>query len=161
MEEAYDDLQKEIILRAKKKALRLLEFSDRTEKELRDKLKEGEFPPFAVDEAIEYVRSYHYIDDARYAEHYLLARQNTKSLFEIRHGLSEKGVDSDIIEQTLINTEVDEKETVKRLFLKKYGTKDLTDSKTFEKAIRYFSSHGFRYPDIKAAVTEAVEEKKE
>lgn len=57
----------ELISEAKKKAMNLLLYMDRTEKQLRDKLEEGEFPPQAVSEAISYVKSFHYLDDERYA----------------------------------------------------------------------------------------------
>ena len=103
MNEEYDDLQKEIIRQAKARALKILEFSDKTEKQLRDKLKEGEFPPFAVDEAIEYVRGFHYIDDLRYAEAYIRGRRSRKSTYELRMELRQKGLDPDTIETALVN----------------------------------------------------------
>ena len=47
---------------AKAKALRLLEHMDRTEHQLRVKLKEQDFSEQEIDEAVRYVESYHYID---------------------------------------------------------------------------------------------------
>ena len=44
--------------RARKKAMRLLEHMDRTEKGLTDKLRQAEFSPDAVEDAIAYVKSY-------------------------------------------------------------------------------------------------------
>ena len=44
--------------RARKKAMRLLEHMDRTEKGLTDKLRQAEFSPEAVEDAIAYVKSY-------------------------------------------------------------------------------------------------------
>ena len=57
--------------RARKKAMRLLEHMDRTEKGLTDKLRQAEFSPEAVEDAIAYVKSYGYINDARYARTYI------------------------------------------------------------------------------------------
>ena len=51
--------------RARKKAMRLLEHMDRTEKGLTDKLRQAEFSPEAVEDALAYVKSYGYINDAR------------------------------------------------------------------------------------------------
>lgn len=158
MNEEYDDLQKEIIRQAKARALKILEFSDKTEKQLRDKLKEGEFPPFAVDEAVEYVRGYHYIDDLRYAEAYIRGRRSRKSTYELRMELRQKGVDADTIETALENEPSDELSALKELFIKKYGRKDLSDPKTYEKAFRYFATKGYGFDDIKRAISEAVEE---
>ena len=59
--------------RAKHRALYLLERADRTEQELRSKL-EKTYEPEIVEEAIAYVRQYHYIDDKRYAVNYLGSR---------------------------------------------------------------------------------------
>lgn len=161
MNEEYDDLQKEIIRQAKARALKILEFSDKTEKQLRDKLKEGEFPPFAVDEAIEYVRGFHYIDDLRYAEAYIRGRRSRKSTYELRMELRQKGLDPDTIETALENEPPDEENTLKELFLKKYGRKDLSDPKTYEKAFRYFSAKGYGFDDIKKAISSAVEEQED
>ena len=147
----------QIIRQAKARALKILEFSDKTEKQLRDKLKEGEFPPFAVDEAIEYVRGFHYIDDLRYAEAYIRGRRSRKSTYELRMELRQKGLYQDTIETALVNEPPDEENTLKELFLKKYGRKDLSDPKTYEKAFRYFAAKGYGFDDIKKAISSAVE----
>ena len=47
-------------LEAKKKAMSLLKYMDRTEWQLRDKLSLKGFSEGAIEEAIEYVKSFHY-----------------------------------------------------------------------------------------------------
>ena len=158
MSTEYTEAEQEIILRAKKKALKLLEFQDRTERQLRDKLKEGEFPPFAVDEAVEYVRSFHYIDDLRYARAFVENRKSSRSRYELLHMMKERGIDEETITKVLDEAELDEQSALESLFLKKYGKKDLTDPKTYEKAFRYFSTKGYRYQDIKRALEKVVSE---
>ena len=153
----HSEIQAEVIREARKKALRLLTISDRTEFQLREKLREGGFPPEAVDDAVEYVRSFHYIDDRRYAEAFIRSRKDEKSLFELRMELRKRGVGEDLADEVLQETETDERAVISRLFEKKYASKDLSDPKIFERAFRYFGSRGFSYEDIKAAVTEAVE----
>ena len=153
----HSEIQAEVIREARKKALRLLTVSDRTEFQLREKLREGGFPPEAIDDAVEYVRSYHYIDDCRYAEAFIRSRKDEKSLFELRMELRKRGVGEDLADEVLREAELDERSVISRLFEKKYASKDLSDPKIFERAFRYFGSRGFSYEDIKAAVTEAVE----
>ena len=153
----HSEIQAEVIREARKKALRLLTISDRTEFQLREKLREGGFPPEAVDDAVEYVRSFHYIDDRRYAEAFIRSRKDEKSLFELRMELRKRGVGEDLADEVLQEAEPDERAVISRLFEKKYASKDLSDPKIFERAFRYFGSRGFSYEDIKAAVTEAVE----
>ena len=147
-------------IEARKKALRLLEFADRTEKQLRDKLLEGGFSEEETEDALEYARSFHYLDDRRYAENFVRARLGEKSLFEIRHMLRDRGVSPENIELVLMQSEEQEegsdRETVERLFLKKYGRQDLSDPKVYERAFRYFSNRGFRYEDIRAALEAAI-----
>ena len=43
-------------------ALSLLEYRDRTEAEMRRKLKEREYAPEAVEETIYFLKEYHYLD---------------------------------------------------------------------------------------------------
>ena len=58
-------LQKVICKRAKLRAMHLLEDMDRSESALRKKLRQGLYPPEAVEAAISYVKSFGYLDDAR------------------------------------------------------------------------------------------------
>ena len=82
--------------RARKKAMRLLEHMDRTEKGLTDKLRQAEFSPEAVEDAIAYVKSYGYINDARYARTYISFRMESRSRQKILSELQLKGVDRQI-----------------------------------------------------------------
>ena len=154
----YTELTEEVIRLCKLKAMHLLEYSDRTEAQLKSKLEEGGFPPSAVSEAIDYVKSFHYIDDRRYAESYIRVNKERKSRLQLKKILSERGVSRQIIDDVMQDTEFDETDSIKRQFLKKYANADLTDPKTYEKAMRYFASKGYGYSDIKDAVTEALEE---
>ncbi|MBP5294824.1 MAG: regulatory protein RecX [Lachnospiraceae bacterium] len=153
----HSDIRNEVIKEAEKKALRLLTISDRTEYQLREKLREGDFPPEAIDAAISYVRSYHYIDDGRYAEVYVRSKKNEKSVYEIRMELRKRGVSEDLIENAILSGDLDDRKVIRHLFEKKYRAKDLTDPKIYERAFRYFGSRGFSYEDIRSAVTEALE----
>ena len=73
--------------------MRLLEHMDRTEKGLTDKLRQAEFSPEAVEDAIAYVKSYGYINDARYARTYISFRIESRSRQKILTELQMKGVD--------------------------------------------------------------------
>ena len=66
--EQYNKIIYEIIgKRAKKRAMYLLEQMDRSERKLREKLTQNQYPEECVDFAIDYVKKYHYLDDYRYA----------------------------------------------------------------------------------------------
>ena len=154
-EEAPDDLSAEVVRLCILKAMHYLQYSDRTEYQLRQKLKEGGFPPSAVDEAVDYVKTFHYIDDRRYAESYLRVSRERKSIREIREGLKNRGIDRDLIEEVLNEADTDEVSVIKNQAEKKYGAALIEDRKIREKAIRYFSSRGFSYSVIRKALDEA------
>ena len=61
-----------------------------------------------------------------------------------------------IVGEVLEEAEIDETENIRRQFIKKYGSSDLSDRKTYEKAFRYFSSRGYGYNDIRTALVSAL-----
>ena len=73
-DEVYEKLAGEVLTkRAKHRAMYLLLGQMRTKKELEDKLRKDGYPERAIEEAVSYVESFHYIDDRAYVEQYLAA----------------------------------------------------------------------------------------
>ena len=71
-EEIYRELVEQVLTkRAKLRAMHLLEKMDRTKGELRKKLEQGGYPSIAIEAALDYVESFQYIDDDRYAARYI------------------------------------------------------------------------------------------
>ena len=153
-DEASENLSAEVVRLCIMKAMHYLQYSDRTEYQLRQKLKEGEFPPSAIDEAVDYVKSFHYIDDRRYAESYIRVSKERKSVREIREGLRNRGIDRDLADEVLEEAFPDEISVVKKQAERKYGAALKEDRKLREKAVRYFSSRGFSYSVIRKALDE-------
>jgi len=126
-ESSYDSIMTELLpKRAKKRAMNLLLKNDMTERKLRDKLSDNHYPSQCIDEAIDYVKIYNYIDDSRYAKCYIEAKANSMSKMTIRNKLIEKGVSKVVAEAALqsyyefdpLNVNVEE-ELIKKLLLKK------------------------------------------
>ncbi len=100
--ETAEEILKELLpKRAKLRVMNLLKSRDYTEARLREKLSEGGYPDTVVEEAIEYVRSYHYIDDARYAGDFIRSRMQRASRRKITADLMQRGVDPELIERTM------------------------------------------------------------
>ncbi len=136
--------------RAKRRALYLLEQMDRTEAQLRRKLREGHYPDAIVDEAVEYVRSYHYIDDLRYAESYIRFQQEHKSRMQIIQTLRTRGVAADVIDQALETTyESDEGELIRRLLVKRGYDPTTADEKEKSRTFQYLCRKGFSVSEIR------------
>ena len=139
----------DISIRAKKRAMHLLERMDRTEHQLREKLMASEYPEEVIEEAIAYVKSFHYIDDKRYAENYTRYRKENLSRQQIKQKLMQKGVARETIELA-IEEEYDTDETVhiRRLLEKKHYDSSLKDDGEFRRVYNYLLRRGFRSSDI-------------
>lgn len=141
-----DDMIKE----AKLKALSLLNYMDRTESQLRQKLKEKSFSDEAIEEAIRYVKSFGYINDAGYAQRYILNKQGSKSRREIYASLSQKGVGREDIELAMEHCyeAEDELTAICRLCEKKhFVTEEATDVEQ-KRMYNYLLRKGFRHEDV-------------
>lgn len=140
-------------LRAKKRAMYLLEKMDRTEKQLRDKLEAGDYPAEAVELALDYVKSYHYIDDYRYACTYIRMGQEKKSAQLLKLDLMKKGVARDIISQALEDEfEADELVQIRQWLVKKKYDMDEKDRTKKQKMYQFLMRKGFRSSDILKAM---------
>ena len=139
----------DISIKAKKRALYLLERMDRTEHQLREKLKASEYPDEVVEEAIAYVKSFHYLDDERYAEIFTRYRKDRMSRQQIKQKLMAKGVAKDLILNAL-EEEYDADETVhiRNILEKKHFSSDTADEKEFRRTYNYLLRRGFRSNDI-------------
>ena len=84
-------------------ALKVIEYRDRTEKELREKLKEKGFGENLIDDELEFLKSYGFINDARYAERFTADAINLKKWGKsrIKSELIRKGVDRELIDNTI------------------------------------------------------------
>ena len=141
---------------ARRKAMRLLEHMDRTERGLREKLRQAGFSPLAVDYALAYVESYGYIDDERYARTYIAYRMNTKSRQKIIQELVVKGVDKETAsaaweEEVALNMP-DEREILYRTVEKKYAPDTELDEKEMRRLQGYLVRRGFSFSDIKSVL---------
>lgn len=136
---------------AKLKALSLLTDMDRTEAQLRQKLKQKAYEDDVIEQTIDYVKSFGYIDDVKYARRFVENRKKTKSRQEISALLSQKGVKREFITEALdiCYTSEDAAEAIRYLAEKKhYSAEDSTDVEK-RKICDYLLRKGFYYEDIR------------
>lgn len=155
-EETYRIIMSEILgKRAKKRAMYLLERQDRTEKQLYDKLCQNGYPKECVTEAVEYVKSYHYIDDLRYARTYIRFHQEKKSRQKLKLDLLTKGVNRNTIEQALEEEfELDESEKITELLRKRRYQGEMADENEKRRIYQFLMRRGFKSSDILRAMNE-------
>ncbi|MBU5478850.1 recombination regulator RecX [Eubacterium sp. MSJ-13] len=111
---AADEKKNDEILKAKKRAMLILQHNDRTEWELTDKLLKAGFSDEAVSEAIEYVRGFHYIDDERYAKRFVEIYHESRSIKRLKQDLYKRHVADEYIELALENIDYDDSTALKR-----------------------------------------------
>lgn len=157
--ETYDTIRKDVILkRAKLRAMHLLTDMPRTEKGLREKLKQNQYPEDLIDQTMDYVSSFGYLNDLRYAENYIDLHKKQKSKKELRGALLQKGVPSEQIDfafESFYDGE-EELEAIQTLIRKKRVDVLHATDEQLQKLYGYLGRKGFRYEQIRKAV-EALE----
>ena len=119
------------------------------EQQLREKLMFSEYPEYCIDEAVAYVKRYHYLDDSRYAEAYTRYSKEKFSRQMVKQKLMVKGVSTDIIDRVVENTyDADESEHIRRLLEKKHYDSKSCDEGEFRRIYQYLLRRGFYSYDI-------------
>lgn len=150
-----EKIETEVVLkRAKLRAMHLLEDMDRTEAALREKLRQGCYAQEMIDRAVDYVKSFGYLDDARYAENFVRSRQGAKSRKEIRAALMQKGVSAELIEQAFESCYADggEEEAVRSILRKKKFDPTTAEEPEKQRIYGYLARKGFKYETVRQVI---------
>lgn len=157
----YDEITGTVLpKRVKLRAMNLLQKKDYTEKQLRDKLNEGLYSQELVDEAIDYVKSFRYLDDDRFARDYITYHMSMRSRNRIIQDLVQKGIGKDILmpimeeiyeEAGSESGEDVELEQIQKLLIKKHYDKDM-EYKDKQKIMAFLMRRGYSMDKIKRAM---------
>ncbi len=138
-----------------RRAMNLLEYKDRTRKELQDKLRQEGFTEEVISEAISYVSSYCYLDDCRYANQYMRCRFSSRSRQQLFQALLRKGVERSDIEQAWAELceeeEPDEQEIICSLIQKRCQERRELSQQEFRRLQGYLARRGFSWDSIRSA----------
>lgn len=133
--------------KAKEYVFNLLSRQLKTEKEIKTKLYEKGFFGNAVKYAIEKGKEYNLIDDKNYAKCYINTYINSKGSMKIKYELKNKGINSEIIDEFLVDTEEKELETAMKICQKYINIKG--EKATGDKIYKHLYQKGYRYEIIK------------
>lgn len=151
-EEIYKEIYQEVIVkRAKLRALHLLNDMGRTEAQLRQKLKQSDYTEEVIEEAIRYVKSFGYVNDAEYARNFIINRKEKKSRKELYLLLVQKGLNAELLDQVFEESYDDNSsiEAIEAIMKKKrYNPETATNTET-QKILAYLTRKGFQYEDIR------------
>ncbi len=146
----YEDILRP---RIKKRALYYLKASDKTEKEVRRKLRESLYPEELIDYALDFLKSHDFINDSRYAENYADEKKGRASKREILQKLRMKGVAREEIERIAEGISDEDEYDICRRTLERYTRgRDLGDPKEKARAWRYLISKGYSHEAIEKAL---------
>ena len=148
-DDMYQEIMELLSKRACERCLYLLDGMARTEKQLRDKLKESFYPDEAVDYAISYCIKRHYIDDLDYAIRFISSRSSTLSRRMTEQKLYQKGIPKDIIEQAFAETDTDETGAIRAIVKKQHIDESSLTYEDRQKLIKKLLSRGFAYDSVK------------
>lgn len=164
-----DDLDAEMITRLLREdevkkaitsALNLIAYRPRAAGELRTKLRERSFAPTVIDAAVGRIQELGYLDDRDFADRWVESRQQhrPRSARMLSRELAQKGVDRDIIEQTIDEAGIDEFSDAVALAQRKWPSWRNLDQPTRERRLSGFlARRGYGF-DIIRRVLEALGE---
>lgn len=154
----YDKILREVLFkRAKERCLYLLKSRDRTEQEIRRKLKEGFYPEAAIDYAVAFLKEYKFVDDENYGRNYIRVYGSRKSRKQLEFELRDKGLGREEIRRLLDEQPVDEREQILRHLRKKKYEKGVTPPKERARIAAALARKGFSFDQIYEAMEEYSE----
>ena len=144
------------IEKAKNSAFRLLKFRERSEKELRDRLKKKKFQDSVIEETISYLKKIKLLDDSNFATKWADSRiKKPYGIKRIAYELKQKGIETKIINKTLddIKNRYNEYDLAKELMEPKIKTinKNQDLFKIKARLYNFLIRRGFSY-DVAADV---------
>lgn len=135
-------------LTALDKALSHISLSMKTEREIRDFLKNKGYLDEVAAFVVEKMKSYGYLDDREYAARYAESAIKRKGGRLIAMELKRKGVSDEAIASALEDSGEGEEEGAKTVLGKYLRNKDISDPKTFRKAYAYLVSKGYGHDTV-------------
>lgn len=146
-----------LYIRAKHRALYLIERREYTRKEVRDKLrKSGKYEDSVIHRVLDFLEEYHFVDDKEYAFCYIRTYGEIRSRKQIQYELERKGIDREYIKNALEELEFDDLGSLERLAEKRLRGKELTP-KERKKQCTYFMGKGYSYEQIRKVLDNYME----
>ncbi|MDY4078007.1 MAG: recombination regulator RecX [Clostridium sp.] len=150
----------ENLINCKETALKIIERSYKTKKEMIKRLLEKGYALEEINETLKFLEEYNFINDESYAKAFINDRTKTQGKQKIKYALKNKGISDEIIEEELSKLDMEkEKENANILALKKYNILIKRESDKYklkEKIIRFLISRGYNYEVAKDAVNEML-----
>lgn len=152
--------KKENLSKCKNTALRILERSYKTEKEIKERLIDKGYDLDAILPIVDFLKEYAFINDSEYIKMYIKDRIKRQGAQKIKYALIKKGIDPDEIEANLtILNKNEEINVALELAKKKYSQIVLRESdkyKLSDKLCRFLIGRGYDYALVKDVIKKVI-----
>lgn len=147
-------------IRCKNSAIRIVERSYKSEKEMEDKLLLKGYDERTIERTLDFLKEYNFLNDENYARSYVKDKIKVEGKRKIKFTLIRKGIDDNLIEDELSKVlSEDLKEVALNLALKKYNTLKKRENdkyKLSQKLYRFLMSKGYDFDLISEVVKEVM-----
>lgn len=149
-------------MKAKSDALRYIEKSYKTEKEILNKLSKKGYDGKVISKVLSFMKEYNFMDDNKYAQSYINDKLRSQGKNRIVYGLRQKGIKDDIIYDKIesIDSEAQE-DTAFRLAEKKYNilkNRETDKRKLYQKLAQHLVSRGYSWEIIRSSLRRLLNE---
>lgn len=160
IEKLKDLAEKEEMIRCKNSAIRIIERNHKTEKEIRNKLIEKGYNENTINNAIDFLKRYNFLNDNTYTKMYVRDKLNSQGSNKIKYALMKKGISREMIEEELENIDKDdEKKVAMELAKKKLTSIKKSENDKYKisgKLYRFLISKGYNYDIVKETVKDVM-----
>ena len=147
---------KEEIVSAVNAAMHLLGYRARATGELRTRLRQKGFSPLAIDAAIEKLQGWKYLDDEDFAKNWVeqQATHRPRSRRVMAQDLRSKGIDKELVDETLASVESDELQGAIRASRRKWETwQSLPPELRNRRLSGFLARRGYGYDIVRQVIT--------
>ena len=152
--------EREGLIKCKNSALRIIEKSYKTEKEVRDKLILKGYDENSINKSIEFLKEYNFINDSNYTKAFINDKLKSQGSQKIKYTLIQKGISIDSINEELSNLNKENEKNIAITIAKKkldiIKKKETDNYKISGKLYRYLISKGYEYDVTKEVVKEIM-----
>lgn len=153
-------LKEDELKKCKNSALRIIEKSYKTKKEIEEKLLAKGYTSDIISSTLTFLQEYNFVDDNRYASLYVKDKMKNQGRNKIKYSLIKKGLNQDVIEESLNFIDEDyEKEQALLLAKKRYEIlkkRENDDYKLSQKLFRFLASKGYDFQCCNEVVKKVV-----
>lgn len=162
VDEIKDVVSDDNYIYCKETALKIIERTLKTEKEVEIKLRQKGFEENLIDKAINFLKKYDFVNDNKYIKCYVKEKIKKDGKNKIKYNLMKKGIREDLIEKELNEVNIDKQQyynTLMELARKKYeilNKKEADKLKVKKKICDYLLRKGYLWEEIKPVLNDLL-----